>query len=61
MIFMVIWPILMPLGYVMILFRARRAIIERKPNRLSHACAFLHGEYEPEVRSFGAESSGTSV
>lgn len=53
--FVVVWPILVPILYVVLLFAARRAILGRAPSLLSRACSFLHDEYKPEVRRAGHE------
>ena len=52
-VLMIMWPILIPVSYVLILFESRRAIIGHTPSQLSRACAFLHSEYEPRVRTVG--------
>ena len=41
------YPIAVPLAYVLLLLRARRAIVSRHPSGLSRALAFLHRDYAP--------------
>lgn len=46
-VFMLLWPIGMPIVFLLLLFRSRKAIQSRRPNALSNAIKFLHKEYEP--------------
>ena len=49
---LVIWPIGGIVGYGWLLARCRRAILSRKPSRLSRACALLHRDFEPQYYFF---------
>jgi hypothetical protein len=42
-----IWPVGMPLFFLLVLFKARKSIIYRRPSALSTATKFLHKEYAP--------------
>ena len=42
----IVWPCGAPILYVALLWAAQKAIQERKPNRLTRACAFLHTDYQ---------------
>ena len=42
-----LYPILIPLSYLLLLVRARRAISEERPTSLSRALSILHKSYEP--------------
>ena len=42
----IVWPCGAPILYVALLCAAQKAIQERKPNRLTRACAFLHTDYQ---------------
>ena len=44
-IFIVLWPVAMPLLYAVLLFRCRHAIRKHQPSALSRATRFLWGEY----------------
>jgi hypothetical protein len=45
-IFIVLWPVAMPLLYAGLLFRCRRAILKHQPNTLSRATRFLWSDYD---------------
>ena len=45
-VFVVLWPVAMPLMYVLLLYRSRRPILSHQPNTLSRAIRFLWSEYE---------------
>ena len=42
---LLLYPIGIPLAYTVLLFLARRALLDSKPTVLSTALTFLHGEY----------------
>ena len=45
-IFIVLWPVAMPLLYAALLFRCRHAILKHQPSTLSRAIRFLWFDYE---------------
>ena len=45
--FLVIWPIGMPLIYMLVLFPSRQALRQGRRTRMVQATAFLHKEYNP--------------
>ena len=42
-----IWPVAVPVMYVMLLLMVRTALVAKRPTRVSRAVAFLHGDYRP--------------
>ena len=46
-VLMGIWPIGVPVLYVLLLLRIRRPILAHTPSRLTRATAFLHRDYKP--------------
>ena len=46
-VLMVVWPIAMPLLYLLLLLPCRHAIWQKRPTSLVRATAFLHREYLP--------------
>ena len=44
--FIVLWPLAMPLLYVLLLYRCRRSIQSHQPSSLSRAIQFLWSDYE---------------
>ena len=48
-IFMVIWPIGVPVLYTMVLLKARRPILARMQTTITKRTEFLHRDYRPEV------------
>ena len=44
--FIVLWPVAMPLLYVLLLHRCRHAILQHRPTTLSRATRFLWNGYE---------------
>jgi len=46
-VFVVLWPIAMPLLFLAVLWPSRIALLSRRSTRLVRATAFLHSEYEP--------------
>ena len=45
--FIVVWPVLMPVLFLVVLLPSRAALLSRRSTRLVRATAFLHSEYEP--------------
>lgn len=45
-IFIVLWPVLVPLSYLLLLLRCRGAILAHQPTGLSRAVRFLWKEYK---------------
>ena len=44
-VFIVLWPVALPVLYALLLFRCRNPILSHQPSRLSHAIRFLWSEY----------------
>jgi len=55
------YPIGVPLIYLSLLLRARRAIISGRPTPLSRALSFLHREYEPDFYAWELVELGKKV
>eukprot|EP00966_Prymnesium_polylepis_P293686 6782566-Prymnesium_polylepis.1 len=47
--YLVIWPVLIPLGCLAILLFCRKALLAGKSTDLSNAVRILHSEYRPEI------------
>ena len=45
----VLYPVFIPLAYLLLLFSARGAIVKDRPTRLSTALAFLHRDFEAQT------------
>ena len=45
--FLLVWPIGMPLIFLLVLFPIRKALRQRRKTIMVQATAFLHKEYEP--------------
>ena len=52
-IYVLVWPIGVPLLYMSLLYACRKSIGTGKPSVLAHATRFLHDEYRPEVYWWG--------
>ena len=48
-IFIVLWPVLVPLSYLLLLLRCRGAILAHQPTELSRALRFLWKEYKDSM------------
>ena len=46
--FIVLWPIGVPLFFLLVLIPSRRSILQKRSTRLVRATSILHREYEPE-------------
>ena len=44
-----LYPVGIPLMYLLLLIAARRAIVKERPTRLSTALSFLHRDFEPRM------------